>query len=173
MFDKNDSTSYVSGINGSINYMLDGTTTSTYNQNAYELNPSTPPAIYFGGNTNGLATFTTTGIDGSSVPGEYFQIKYPFNYRLTSIVMRATTQWSRSPNDTYIFGSNDDGITWQYIQKITIVISTAVEEFTINVTNTNSYKVYRFVINTLRGGASSNAAALRTFRTNGKALLEI
>jgi hypothetical protein len=163
MFDNNPNTFFLSGVNGGVNYKLDGTT-STYNRNAYTIN--TAPAPYVGGNSNGTSTFNTNGI-----AGEYYQIEYPFNYVLKKIYIRGQSgvYYSRSPKKLYIYGSSD-GITWIFIVLITTAVANATNEYAYNVSNTTQYKFYRFVGNTLVGGHSwDGAMSIGTFRTEGDA----
>lgn len=161
MFNGNASNFYMCGVNGGVNYKLDGTT-AVYNRNAYTIN--TRPATFVGGNTNGTVFWSTNGIRG-----EFFQIEYPFNYVLTKIYIRGEAKYfTRSPKNLYIFGSND-GSTWIQIALVITTIANATTEYSYNVTNTTQYKFYRFVINTLVGGNSwDGATTIAIFRTEGQ-----
>lgn len=147
--------------------LLDGSL-MTYNRASYIWNTG----AYQGGRSDGTATWSTSGY-----LGEYFQIKFPFNYILTKIYM-ITSEITRGPKILYIFGSHN-GSSWIYVTQITTImtpspaIGTNVArrtEYSYNVANASKYRYYRFVVNTIVGGwTGATICAISSFRTEGQA----
>jgi hypothetical protein len=160
MFDTSTTTRWFSGLPNQTNLLLDGTTLA-YDQPAYIYTTG----AYQGGRADGTATWSTNGY-----LGEFFQIKFPFNYVLTKIYITTTggSEFSRGPKILHIFGSLD-GTTWVLVSTITTTITNNLE-YSYNVSNTTKYIYYRFVANTVVGGyTAGNNFSLASFRTDGTA----
>ena len=80
MFDTSSTSRWFSGLPNQTNLLLDGTTLA-YDQPAYIYTTG----AYQGGRADGTATWSTNGY-----LGEFFQIKFPFNYVLTKIYITTT-----------------------------------------------------------------------------------
>lgn len=157
-------------ITGSLNgtaILLNGSSI-TYDRVSYISNTG----AYQGGRSDGTTTWSTNGY-----LGEYFQIKFPFNYILTKIYM-ITSEITRGPKILHIFGSHN-GSSWIHVTQITTIMTQPPPidaniarrtEYSYNVVNTSKYKYYRFVINTIVGGwTGATLCAISTFRTEGQA----
>jgi hypothetical protein len=99
----------------------------------------------------GSTFFTTSG--GTNYIGDYIDVYYPMSvimkkYRFLS---RWGTGWNaRHARQLYFFGSNDNGTTWIYLHSYlkTSNASGVYEEIPFP-TTTNSYNLYRMVINSV------------------------
>jgi hypothetical protein len=162
MFDSSTTSRWFSGLTNQSNpNILYNGSSLTYDRAAYIWETG----VYQGGRANGTATWSTNGYTG-----EFFQIKYPFNYVLTKIYIKTSggNEFARSPKNLNIFGSND-GTTWVLVSSITTAI-TNNSEYAYNVSNTTKYIYYRFVASSITGGNNTGTLfSLVNFRTEGQA----
>ena len=145
------------GLNGQANIMLDDVSTTTYNRNAYLQGAA--PAVFQGGKTDGTATWSTS-YDATSVTGEYWQVQFPFNYNIKIVYLRDGPDgtYTRNPKELYVLGSTN-GTTWTYVALITNTgMNGTGTEKSYPITNTRSFKYYRFVAKNLIGGNSWDGA---------------
>ena len=97
-----------------------------------------------------------------NVPGEYIQIRFPYNFVITSYDLYCRPgSVQRLPATYYIVGSND-GNTWIPVEYQNIPPSNLVNSFTFNITypiiNTG-YSYYRLVINRIGNDSYLNIGA--------------
>jgi hypothetical protein len=160
MFDTSTTSRWFSGLSGQSNTLYNGSSL-TYDRDSYIW----ATGVYQGGRADGTATWSTNGYTG-----EFFDIKYPFNYVLTKIYIKTSggNEFARSPKNLNIFGSND-GTTWVLVSSITTAI-TNNSEYAYNVSNTTKYIYYRFVASSITGGNNTGTCfSLVNFRTEGQA----
>jgi len=110
-------------------------------------------STYQGGGITG--TYYQTYAGGSNYPGEYVQIKLPYQVYLTSYTLytgitgdSAYMEWNiRGFKKFYVMGSND-GNTWNVIDSQNLSLATGRRNKFFQLTNNNTkYYFYRLVVN--------------------------
>lgn len=145
-FDNNTGT-FASNVWATFNNVID----YNGNQRSYIGAPyNTTTGVYLFG-----STFFTSSDTGNYV-GDYIDVYYPMKVIMKKhLLLNRFNQVNRYPKQLYFFGSNDDGTTWIHLHSHLIASNTnGVYEVITFPTTTNSYKVYRMVINSVNSAGS-------------------